>query len=540
MRKSRGIDPGILLQLNKVISLLNPRYALSVDNFLSSQPPPVPDTCGEDFKGTRYGYPFFEKGFEVSPSCKMDKKPSLNKLLTVLIFNRRVEVETLGNILNGIKTYNTDLPVFLATNSTKQSIWDTIENFSNIHLFDITQEELNHPGIVWNRLIKEIRTPYTLIAADIFYFNSFARLERQIFVISNTTVVGVAGGAFRNESGHWKVGCHVSRIKNFVLKYTEGYQHSAMDCMFCDYLEGPFIAKTSVLKNFPLNEQLPHNVLFKDWFLRVKQSHILVMNCPDVMYFKRGPVEEISTPESKLSWLELAREWQIVEISYPPKITFSFTCKELKIKCNEASVWVKTKILPSCCFEQIQGAVKYLDTFAKEHKIDYELEAGSLLGAVKLRHYLPWDVDGDITVLIKDLKLFNDSQMLFANQGYKLSNFEKHRYFKLNTPDFYFEMWGEKNLSTSFLPSSMQDKPTLVKFTGVWVRGEWNPGLFARNRYGPNYLKHVQHWSQIGSVNSWVIYKAGSWKSCPNNHHACLDQYPTDGSIGLLPEDLHL
>lgn len=52
--------------------------------------------------------------------------------------------------------------------------------------------------------------------------------------------------------------------------------------MFCGYLQGPFVSKTSLLQ---LDESLPDEVVFDDWFSRVVQDGALVMACPDAMYF---------------------------------------------------------------------------------------------------------------------------------------------------------------------------------------------------------------------------------------------------------------
>ncbi|XP_067009659.2 uncharacterized protein [Anabrus simplex] len=529
-------NPDVLLKLNKIISQLDPRYALSSGTILASEPQPIPDTCGEEYINTTYGQPFFEKGFVVKSSCQVDQKPPLESLLTILLLDGDGDLTKLKTILEGVNKYYTNVPVSLATAAPVEEVKSIISEFNHIQAFTITNFDVNRPGKTWNRLIKTVKTPYVLLARDIFHFNSLARLERQIFVISNTSVIGVAGGAFRNESGYWKIGCHMSVIKNYFLKYTEGYHYSAMDCMFCDYIEGPFIVRVKTMQNVKLKDELSRDVVFVDWFLRVKQEGILVMACPDVMYFKQGLVENEHKSKTDRaaheSWLAFAKEWEVNRIISPSQVPFRFTCEELQLTCD-ATRWSKALLIPPCCIDQVAGALKALDDFSKEKGIDYEIEAGTLLGAVKLSGFLPWDRDGDITFQTKDYDTFYENSNSFSEKGFSLAMFKRASYFHLNTPDITLEMWGSDQLSTFQLPSEMWEIPTRIKFLGMWVRGEWNPGLFARNRYGPGYLQHVQHWRLLGMHDSWVTYRPGSWISCPKKaHHGCLDQYPTDGNIG--------
>ena len=39
-----------------------------------------------------------------------------------------------------------------------------------------------------------------------------------------------------------------------------------------------------------------------------------------------------------------------------------------------------------------------------------------------------------------------------------------------------------------------------------------NPGLYARSRYGPGYLRHAQSWRYEGLGTAYDNYESGSWK----------------------------
>ena len=46
------------------------------------------------------------------------------------------------------------------------------------------------------------------------------------------------------------------------------------------------------------------------------------------------------------------------------------------------------------------------DTVCKKHDIDYWLEYGTLLGAIRHQGFIPWDTDTDVGMLRSDYALF--------------------------------------------------------------------------------------------------------------------------------------
>jgi hypothetical protein len=480
------------------------------------------------------------------PSCAgTERRRPISDLVTILVNNieSRMFAERLQILLDGIRGYHSFVPVLVADVSLnisyQQKRFSPARNHGNIRLISVEPRLLQTPGAIWNLLTEQARTPYVLIARDLSNFNAYSRLERQIYMISASDAIGVAGGAFRNLTGHWKVGCYQTDIRNYFLRISEGYKYSSNGCMFCDHLEGPFVARTSVMKDVKMNQELTEDIIFNDWFLRLKQANILAVNCPDAMYFTQGRGNFNDQPQS--SWLKLARLWEVHRIFVPPNAVYLFSCKEVGLSCK-TSKRLREHLMPSCCLVQMARAWKTLDEFASRYGIGYELASGSLLGAVKLRTHLPWSADSVVRFDTREYSTFFRKQKVFNNKGLKLKAFnpEEKGYFQMWTPEVSLEMRGADVLTNIFLPADVREVPTRVYMLGAWVRGVANPGLYAWNKYGCNYLKHSPVWSSISHNSSSYEWATWSWPPCPNpEHHACLEHYPTDGSIDFVPQMVH-
>ena len=91
--------------------------------------------------------------------------------------------------------------------------------------------------------------------------------------------------------------------------------------------------------------------------------------------------------------------------------------------------------------------------------------------------------------------------------------------------------------NTQYLPAEFQTRAGFTKanIRGNWIYTAFSPGMFARNRYGREILKHSQSWIKVGLSSSYADYVPGSFKPCQKpNHHACLQKFPGDGDIPYL------
>ena len=164
------------------------------------------------------------------------------------------------------------------------------------------------------------------------------------------------------------------------------------------------------------------------------------------------------------------------------------------------------------------------------------------LGAVKFNKVLPWERDADITFLTGNYSAFKKLRPKFQAAGYSLSDDDGSLWccadgrqaggkFRVGTTRWTLELYGQHIMESEMLVASGQ-QPTKVQFSGQWVTVMRNPGLFARNRYGPNMYRHAEHWMDTGHNTGWAFYGAGSFTKCSQpGHSGCLDQFPADGNL---------
>lgn len=73
--------------------------------------------------------------------------------------------------------------------------------------------------------------------------------------------------------------------------------------------------------------------------------------------------------------------------------------------------------------------LKVFDKFCREHGLKYSLYAGSLLGAVRHKGFIPWDDDLDVCMSRSDYDKFLGLWQQTPVEGYVLQNKENSKYF---------------------------------------------------------------------------------------------------------------
>ena len=406
--------------------------------------------CPEVYKGSIHGYPFYTKGFETE-DCLV--KREIKDLVTLIfdevvtttatdtenkIFNQTGRVDKLLAFIDSVYRLYPGIRVYIVLGKSwnqRQLEAITIRTSQNnlqtkTSIYSLKNYEFNK-GELLQSIINGIKTEYILIAPRLTSFTNDINLERLARILSTRKNTFYAGGSFRNLTGHWSHGCLQMQLKNYTLSYKAGYYHSFSECLACDYIPGPFLAKTSVLRDTGFRLSGEHGI-FRDLFLRIKEryssSHpgvnhgrTTVVTCPDVMFHTQY------SPERDDELTNFANKHNIKKIVEADGTIRWFGCRRgLKNRNGEKCPLKSGLAVPPCCLENVADAIKFVMEQCVRNKITCELQEGTLLGAVKLNKVLPWERDADITFLTVDFPKLVKIKNVFTRQGYVVNDIRKY------------------------------------------------------------------------------------------------------------------
>ena len=164
---------------------------------------------------------------------------------------KELSPEKLRKVFEGVSTYYPSVPVIFVSNKTLKFRW---LKEVRLRLTFMAFNDLTH-GETWSKLLKMVATPYTLFAPDITYFTDDVNLERLVRVLSENRNVMIAGGSQKNQRGEWENSCRQVQFRNWTAYFEDGYHYSFNDCIRCDVLLGPFVAKTKELQDLGTDEK---------------------------------------------------------------------------------------------------------------------------------------------------------------------------------------------------------------------------------------------------------------------------------------------
>lgn len=141
------------------------------------------------------------------------------------------------------------------------------------------------------------------------------------------------GGAVRQLNGHWSLNCYQFVAKNYTLKINHGYHISTKDdCLVCDMLHGPFLARSEIFQRLRFDENLlSSELLFLDFFIQAKfDAKMTLFNCPDIM----TNVIEMSNISKSLV-LPFAQKYEFYYFQFWNNQVMEFNNKELQLFCDK-------------------------------------------------------------------------------------------------------------------------------------------------------------------------------------------------------------
>ncbi|XP_071513580.1 uncharacterized protein [Panulirus ornatus] len=476
--------------------------------------------CPEVYFGNKYGHPFNQHGMEPENCTYV---PKFSSVLTAVLPAQSWPTETINFVITHIRKFY-DIPIIvMAPNTT--IIDGRIKNVKILSHINDTPPEAE----LLNEAMQQIKTPYVFIGSSLAHFSNHSSLERLVRVIDELPHVEVVGGAARDLQGHWIHGCLQQRMANYQATYTMGYYYSKYECMYCDDLLTPFITTIKLAIKLPFTAGLRGQAMYRDWFAKVRQAGHLAMVCPDVMFFITNHVHM-----TRDQWMQVASRWALEKIHSFTGESLAFACENINISCEHIRAITRSLLLPSCCIDIAMKELYIMTEFAEKHGLHYELQSGSVLGAVKFGSYLPWDLDHDLYVKCDEFKNWYQKFGSFVESKNCTAKIKyRKRFLKILCPVFTLDIFCRNELSNKFLPAEYNNTPTTIWFSNRWVRVSSNPGLFSRNKMGFEDLKHMQHSTHFRDLHN--PGRPGTWLPCRTpKHHACLDRFPADGNLPFL------
>ena len=487
------------------------------------------EVCSEVYvrPGDKSPWPYFK----LKDSCTKDSPKTISYLVTIVLNFQSYSKAQFNDITRLVTNIQRLYPRIVTYMALPDAL--TFHNTTDkVSVFNVSRSD--KPGEVWNRLIQNVTTKYVFIGRDIVDFEKDSNLERLVREIHplNLNMIGSAVKTYSN--GHWSYGCYQMAHKNYTLVYKHGYKHSAHDCLYCDSIQGPVLAKTNFLKVNPMDPKLPESILFHDYFFALFKKNQLVGVCPDSMFNVR---DEATQSLSKNQWLPLVIKRSLNKLTDPGGKSFVYSCSESSVPGKKQG---GLAIAP-CMLQKLADHIKFVMRTCRENNIFCELNAGTTLGAVKFNGVSPWERDADIFFLSSNFSAVEKLETLFRKAGYSLKIHIKpgqegahNGAFHSGGSGWKLEFWSKPWMHSAQLKSQGR-KPTTVMFNGEWVEVPTNVGQEIRDRYGPEVYKHVEHSMVLKKEHfsgktgyTW----AGHFTKCPKpGSNNCLDQLPPDGNL---------
>lgn len=148
--------------------------------------------------------------------------------------------------------------------------------------------------------------------------------------------------------------------------------------------------------------------------------------------------------------------------------------------------------------------LKIFDRFCREHDIKYSLYAGSLLGAVRHKGFIPWDDDLDVCMERSEYDRFVALWQQSPSEGYILQN-------KENTPAYWQSFSKIRKDHTTFL---QEDREAGKYHTGIFLDvfplDRMPSGKLNRMVYKWNCMKYQLLTREFVPPKAGIVMRLGS------------------------------
>ena len=160
----------------------------------------------------------------------------------------------------------------------------------------------------------------------------------------------------------------------------------------------------------------------------------------------------------------------------PSEQMHTFSCQDIGLSCRPWEESEAHHIVPWCCHETFNYMMKKFDEVSEKLGFHYEIIAGTLLGAVKLNNFIPWDVDGDVEIDRSATRHFfsgGKGEKMMTEAGIQI--FDKRNDAYKNIGAGYFKLWKD-GLWIEFIGTSDNISLRDDFYRQSLFACNWNPG----------------------------------------------------------------
>lgn len=201
---------------------------------------------------------------------------------------------------------------------------------------------------------------------------------------------------------------------------------------------------------------------------------------------------------------------------------------------NEHLTRYVEKNLRACQLKQ-QGILDEVDRICKKHDIEYWLDGGTMLGAVRHGGFIPWDDDIDVAMTVEGLRRFCEVAPGELREGLMLQT-------QQTEPESKEPIVKVRDLNSLYIEggdvfSADYQKGLYVDFFPFEPCPDMNRKLFKRitKAISKSYsILHSQHYYSLRAVAEWFWFGA-QYLTCSALLKVCKLIYPCSQHLSNIP-----
>jgi len=131
------------------------------------------DVCPEEYKGGKFGYPWYNKGWVIVNCSNAKPLHSVLSILVNTVAYPQDDEKHIEMVLKGITDTYPTVQVHLATRSDQ--VLETAKKYKNVDGVKVDDVKVSKG---WNILMSKASTPYVRLARDVVHFTWLTQIER--------------------------------------------------------------------------------------------------------------------------------------------------------------------------------------------------------------------------------------------------------------------------------------------------------------------------------------------------------------------------